>query len=259
MGASLKRFYGLKKDLIDELKTALEQKALTLHYQPIVNLQTGETVGWEALSRWWRNDEMIPPARFLPYLMGSDLEKEWLKQQLAIIRQDMAKLPRPHFISLNLSEIALAYPDLPEMIREHLWDLSRLVIEVTEEVLIPANSPTWKNLVQLRKQNEKLAVDDFGTGYSSFLRLLGCCQSLFSFLKLDWHLVNGCATSYTQQVLIEAILGVSAKLGFAAIAEGIESADDLAYLAGIGCEYGQGFYFAEPQPIEQILRGLGRG
>lgn len=232
---------------LSELRLALATGQLTLAYEPIVCLRTGEVAGWEALVRWAKDGAVLPPSEFLGLLVGSDLELPWIRSQLALIRQRMAA--RPGFIGFNLSGYALEHPELPGLIREEIWEPHRLLIEVSEELLISGDSPVLYTLGELRQSAHPLAIDDFGTGYSSFLRLLGRCRGLFSVLKLDRQLVQGCSNDLVQQALARAILQVARDLGIKVVAEGIESARDGAWLRSHGCDYGQGYLFSRSATI----------
>ncbi len=219
---------------------------LILYWQPILDLERGTTVGYEALARWEHGGEPVPPAAFLPSLLGSELELPWLRLQLRQVRHKLAELPRQQWVSFNLSEYAFEWPDLPGLLLEEIWDTDRLLIEVSENLLLGAEGVAALNLRRLSEQTKGLAIDDFGTGYSSFLRLLGVTAGLFRFLKLDAQIVIGCSQNLIQQAIIHCLVSLAEELHLNLIAEGVESEADRDWVRRAGVRYGQGYLLGRP-------------
>jgi diguanylate cyclase (GGDEF)-like protein/PAS domain S-box-containing protein len=240
-------------ELDAELRHALDIEQFRLQYQPIFQLAHEEIVGFEALLRWNHPDRgPMQPDRFIPVLEESGLivpVGQWvLRQACAQAARWQAQSQRALSISVNVSPRQLRHPDFTDHVVQALAEAclppSSLVLEITEGVMVTDVEQTIDKLHTLEKLGVRIAVDDFGTGYSS-LRYL---QTLpVNSVKIDRSFVAQIQDGPQQAALAEAIVKVGQALHLTIVAEGIETAEQLDCLRRIGCEYGQGYYFAKPQ------------
>ena len=247
-------------ELRAELESAIERNELILHYQPIVELATGQILGLEALVRWCHPQRgMIQPAEFIPLAEETGLIValgRWVLQQACWQASQWhagSTGPKPT-ISVNLSPRELADADIVDEVRRALRD-SRLepqylVVEITENVMI---EPFTETLDDLKDLGVRIAVDDFGTGYSS----LGYLDRLpIDIVKVDRSFVKRMAGP-DQSPLVRIVLEIGDVLGLDTVAEGIETADQLLRLQELGCRVGQGYFLAPPleaEAVEALLR-----
>ncbi len=229
-----------------------------LHYQPIVELGAGGLSGFEALVRWRHPRRgLVSPGEFIPIAeesglivpLGRWVLREACRQVAAWQRERPAGLPSLR-VSVNISGRQLAEPELPREVRAALDDAglpaSALVLEVTESMLVDDGATTLERLHALKALGLELAIDDFGTGYSS----LGYLQRFpVDVLKIDKTFVDDLGGLEPESPLANAIVGLGSALGMRVVAEGIETAGQWSHLREIGCEYGQGFYFARPLTV----------
>ncbi|NDY96837.1 EAL domain-containing protein [Wenzhouxiangella limi] len=239
-----------------DLRAAMVKGELSLHYQPKVDLASGEIVGAEALLRWQHPERgAMSPAEFIPVAEETDLIVEvghWvldaaLGQQVAWREQALATLP----VAVNLSVREFRQPDLVDLIArklaEHRIDPSLLELEITEGVSLDDSIGVVEVMQRLRKLGVAMAIDDFGTGYSSLSYLK---RFSINDLKIDQSFVR--ALDGDNQAIVTAIVGVARGLGFSTTAEGIETAEQLAFLKRQGCKCGQGYYFSRPVPADEF-------
>ncbi|MBW3646167.1 MAG: EAL domain-containing protein [Actinobacteria bacterium] len=250
--------------LDSDLRRAVRNNQLHLVYQPIVSLKTGALAGVEALVRWHddaRGD--VSPVDFIPVAEDSGLILalgEW------VLRSAAAQLQRwneqapgmPLVLSVNVSTRQLERPGLLAVVDDllaHGLDPACLVLEITETALSLDDSVAAQTLQSLSDRRIALAVDDFGTGYSSLTRLR---DAPLSRLKIDRSFVSEISHAGSHVPIIDATLTMAYGLGLSVTAEGIETAEQLHYLRGVGCDYAQGYLFARPlsaQSISDLLRG----
>lgn len=249
LGAARQRFM-----LETRLRDALAGDLLHLQYQPIIHLASSRVVGFEALARW-RDEKLgtISPQDFIPVAEESGLVVrlgQWaVNEAMRQLKQWDARLGGcvPVKMNVNLSPIQMARDDVIAMVGGALdrngIDGRRLTIELTESAVV-ANPESSRHLLEALKQSDVvIAMDDFGTGYSNMASL----QSLpIDLLKIDRSFVTDMLTDPDKLAIIRAILSLAATLGMKTTAEGIESADVAAQLRDLGCDYGQGYYFARP-------------
>ena len=230
------------------LRRALEDGGLALHYQPQVDIRTGQIIGAEALLRW-RHPERgnISPQTFIPIAEDSGLILpigEWVLERACLQAAEWARDGLPAVpIAVNVSGVQFQRQDLVELVRRNLdacgLDPSMLRIEITETVLVSARERAIGILNELRNLGVRLALDDFGTGYSS----LSYLRSFpIDTLKIDRSFVAEMFTNHTTASIIEAIISMTRILGLSVIAEGVEDQAQLAFLQQIGCDAVQGFY-----------------
>jgi diguanylate cyclase (GGDEF)-like protein len=242
--------HGMKADL----QRAMEQGGLTPHYQPVVNLTTGRITGVEALLRWEHPDRgLLSPGEFVPLAEGTGLivgiDQMVLRESLRQLHEWQQGLGdrAPHRVSVNVSSRALRDPEfarrvLSEVEAAHLSP-SSLVLEITETVLLDDLDTACVRLQQLRDAGVRIAIDDFGTGYSS----LGYLRRLpVDIVKIDRTFVAGIDTAVDERSLTLAIVRMLGMLDVEIVAEGIETAQQLAYVQAMGCDLGQGYGLSRP-------------
>ncbi|NML12576.1 EAL domain-containing protein [Sphingobium sp. AR-3-1] len=238
------------------LREALAQGGLTLAYQPLIHLQTGEITGFEALARW--NDEElghVPPVEFIAVAEESGLITplgRWAAYEAAqaLSRWD-AKFgqPLPVGVNVNLSPIQMARDDVASMFEEALRYAGisghRLTAELTESAIIADPDKARKLLVALKGLQMPIAMDDFGTGFSNLASL----HSLpIDILKIDRSFVSTMLEDHDKAVIVRTILSLAESLNLKVTAEGIETQALALALQQMGCWQGQGYHFAKPMP-----------
>ncbi len=252
--------------LAQELRQALKNGELTMHYQPIVDLASVEVVGYEALMRWHRGDRgWVPPSVFIPIAEQSGLILELgafaLEQAIGAAHSWSPVLggARRPFVTINLSARQFHDADLVSRIEDLLarsgLARERLILEVTESATLLNVSETMIVLEQLNRLGVHFALDDFGTGYSS-LSYLALLQPRI--IKVDKSFVSPTVDSGRNQALLEAIVALGHRLNMTMLAEGVETLDQLEHLREVGCELGQGFLWsaavAEGEVAEMLRR-----
>lgn len=249
-----------------DLRRAVERGEFRLHYQPVVELATGVIVGVEALLRWQQpGGELLAPGEFLPLAEEMGLVRDlwpWvLRTACAQARdwQDERPPGAPLMLIVNISPRHFQEPGLVGEVGRILTETglpaAALRLEITEDALMHDAEATVRTLVALKALGVRLAVDDFGTGYSSlnYLRRLPV-----DMLKIDRSFISTLEERGTHAI-VRAIATMAAALDMQVTAEGIETAEQLAQARALGCETGQGYYFAQPMPAEALLTLLARG
>jgi diguanylate cyclase (GGDEF)-like protein len=249
-----------------ELLRALANNEFVVHYQPVVNLTSGTIVGGEALVRWLHPQRgMVAPLEFIPACeelgLIVPLGHEVLRQACKALKDWQLKYSyrRRPIITVNVSPRQLQQPDFVERVAATLEetgvDPTCLVLEITEGVLLDDGDATLRILEQLHGLGVRLAIDDFGTGYSALSYLQ---RFPIHVLKIDRSFVNGIRAGGERSALVRAIIALGQALNLKLVAEGIEDAGQAAELGRLGCELGQGYYFARPEPraaFELLLDG----
>ncbi len=245
-----------------DLRKALEHNQFVLYYQPIVDLKSLTVRGFEALIRWQRPRRgRVLPADFIETAEETGLIEpigEWVLpsawQQLA---RWQAQFPqRALQISVNLSVKQLKtslLQTLEDVLTAYCIQPDSLMLEITESMLVQNIGPTVKLLEQIKAKGIRISIDDFGTGYSSLSYLH---QLPIDALKIDRAFVSPAEPDARHQVIAESIVALSNLLELNAIAEGIETAQQLAWLQRLGCESGQGYFFSPPVSAEQATQML---
>jgi diguanylate cyclase (GGDEF)-like protein len=245
-------------DIERSLRRALLRDELRVHYQPLVSFDCSEVIGFEALLRWEHPERgLLGPGDFLSIAeetglivpIGAWVLREVCKQasRWAADADEGAALG----VAVNLSARQLAHPDLVATVAEALAQSGLppqlLVLEITESVLMTDRELAVVILHALRSLGVRLSIDDFGTGQSS----LGYLKTLpVDSLKIDRSFVDGLGTDPDDSAIVEAVVHLGHALGLTVTAEGIETPKQLSELRALGCDLGQGFYFARPQPSE---------
>ncbi len=245
--------------LESDLRRAVENGDLEVYYQPIVDLATEQVVGVEALSRWQHPTRgFVPPATFIPLaeeagLIG-DLGRSVLQQACSWIGGWQQTRPdEPLFyVSVNISARQLQRPEFTGEVEAALaggGSRGSLVLEITESLLMQDTEATLARLHDLKSLGIRLALDDFGTGYSSLSYLR---RFPIDMLKIDRSFVSGLRAGSEPLRLVEGIMALGNTLGLETVAEGVEELEELAALRSVGCEVGQGFYFARPMGVADL-------
>jgi len=248
-----------------DLRGAIEQGQIGVHYQPIYSLTDRALVGFEALARWNHSKlGAIPPARFIPLAeetgliisLGELVLREACRQ-MAVWRAVFPAIDGHLTMSVNLSGKQFAQADLVEKISgilaENGLTSRHLRLEITESVIMDKTGKSAAMLESLSALGVQLSIDDFGTGYSSLSYLH---RFPFDILKVDRSFVNRMTSDRESEGIIETILTLADKLGKEAIAEGIETEEQLARLRALGCEYGQGYLLCKPVCAEKVAELL---
>jgi EAL domain-containing protein (putative c-di-GMP-specific phosphodiesterase class I) len=245
-----------------ELKVAIANDEFIYHFQPQIDLTTGERVGAEALIRW--NHPLFgtqPPGRFIDAAEQSglllDLGERGLSTVAGFARRVNEYRERALRFSVNVSATEFLHRDMADIL-EHVMrqtgaEPAWLTLEITESVLLNDTPGVLDAFHRLRDLGVGLSVDDFGTGYSS-LRLLETFPA--TEIKIDRSFVGELAASPSKMVIVRAIIDLGRALGLAVVAEGIETEAQRALLAGIGCPIGQGYLFGVPRDAEGFVASL---
>jgi diguanylate cyclase (GGDEF)-like protein len=237
--------------LLSELRRAMDQRELVLHYQPKVSLDTGEVCGVEALVRWEHPERgLVPPDRFIPLAEHTGLIGPLTRYVLDVaLRQSRRWLDagRPLPIAVNLAARNLADPDLCDdvlaLLERYRVPAYLLCLELTESAITTEPEHALRVMTRLRAAGVSLAVDDFGTGYTS----LGQLKNLpITELKIDRSFVGTMLTERSNGVIVRSIVDLARNLGLTTVAEGVEDADTFSALAANGCAVAQGYHMSRP-------------
>jgi diguanylate cyclase len=255
-----------RREIERDLREAIEKQQFRVLYQPQVDLRSGKVVGVEALVRWDHPQRgLLSPADFLSLAEETGLIVpigNWVLEE-SLRQAEIWRSARPDSdfqISVNLSAPQHEDPNLVRNIEAALamtgTDPSNLCLEITETVVMKDVDATLKVLEALKRLGAKLSVDDFGTGYSSLTSLR---RFPVDSLKVDRSFVSGLGNGHVPEdaAIVTAVISLAHNLGLTAVAEGIETAEQLAELRAMDCDMAQGFYFARPRPAAAIGEMLG--
>jgi diguanylate cyclase (GGDEF)-like protein len=254
--------------LESDLRKALEKRQIAVLYQPITRLASNQLAGFEALLRWDHPTHgQLGPEEFVPiaeeagfigelgsYVLGQALEEASRWHKILPRERD------PLFVSVNVSSRQLFRQDLVQEIRLMLAKeqvpKGTLKLEITESLVMENPERAVEILTWLKTFGASLALDDFGTGYCSlsYLHRFPCDT-----IKVDKSLVRDSGLNGSTPLILRSIIALAHELGKEVVAEGVETAEDAAYLRSIGCEYAQGFYYGEPmtpKEVEDLLSAL---
>ncbi len=236
----------------------MELKQWTLHYQPLIELATGEMYGVEALIRWPEpNGGLVPPGEFIPLAEEMGLIEaigDWVVEE--ICRQDAQWRAEGLTLEIgfNLSPRQLWQPELVDKIVSPIvvagMDPTRVTVEITESTAMTDPDRTVELLTAIHDRGLKLAIDDFGIGYSSLARLKHMPVDV---LKIDRSFVRDVDKDRESASMVSAMISLAENLGMIPLAEGIETEGEWRFLARRDCTFGQGFYFSRPVPASDIL------
>ena len=248
--------------LAAELRAALAEDQLVVHFQPQYELRTRTLIGAEALVRWQHPERgLLPPSEFISAVEQSGLIRTFT---LTVLEKAIAEAAawsssgRPMSVAVNLSARNLLDRELPadvaRVLQRHGLAAERLVLEITETTMMSELDVVEDVLAQLRSLGVELSVDDFGTGYSSlaFLQRVRVNE-----VKVDRSFVAGLADSDSARALVRATVQLAHSLGARAVGEGVEDEALAAVLRELGCDYGQGYHLGRPMPADDLRALLG--
>lgn len=250
--------------LESDLRYAIERNELSMHYQPLVSLETGEIIGFEALLRWHHSElGMIPPVKFIPLAEDSGLIVPitiWILQetcnQLAQW-QNISPSYENLIMSVNISGKHLNNDELIDDVEQALeasgLSPESLKLEITESVAMENAENTIEVLTRLKSLGVQLSIDDFGTGYSSLNYLH---RLPFDTLKIDRSFVYSVGEKGENSEILQTIISLAKNLKMKVIAEGIETESQLNLLQNLGCDYGQGYLMSKPKPRDEAEKML---
>ena len=248
-------------EIVSDLQPAISNGELTLQYQPVVELATARVVGAEALVRWWRGDQVVPPREFLGAAEESGLIVplgEWVLRAACTQGAAWRRSSGDVGVSVNLSARQITAPAFSARVAAILTETGlppeALTVEVNERILVEEDELIIERLAELHRLGVRMAIDDFGTGYAS----LACLRQLpLDIIKIDPSFVAGLGRDDTLTLLTRTVVQLGRDLGLRVIAEGIEQPRQLAALREMGCGYGQGFLVARPMgapAVEALIR-----
>jgi diguanylate cyclase (GGDEF)-like protein len=251
--------YAERRYLLRELETAISLQAFEVHYQPVVAANGGAIVGVEALLRWTHATRgVIAPSVFIPLAEQSGLMSQLGEFVLRRALSDGARW-RNLSVAVNLSPLQIRDPWLVDLVGAIMAETgiapSRVMLEVTEGILIDNPQDAQTRLQALRALGVSIALDDFGTGYSSLSYLQ---KFPFDQLKIDRAFVASLGASGNTGAIIQSIVTLGHALGMKVLAEGVESDEQRVLLRLAGCDEMQGYLFARPGPAAEIDKALAR-
>jgi len=256
-----------RRGLEADLRRAIDGNDLCLVFQPIVDLRSEHRHSAEALARWHHPVRgTVPPDDFIPLAEETGLIVSLGRKVLAAACAHAATWPRtangnlPPDVSVNLSARQLLDPAFVADVRAILsctgLDPNRLILEITESTIICDTATVLKRLRQIRDLGVRLAVDDFGTGYSS----LSCLRVVpANILKIDRSFIDGVAAGWQGAAFVRTIVRLTETLSMTAVAEGVETLEQVAALRRVGCHLGQGFLFARPMTPPDFVAYVAAG
>lgn len=248
--------------LLGRLRGAVERKELVLHYQPQIDLASGEVTGAEALIRW-RHPEQgeISPARFIPLAEDSGLIVQigaWVLEEACrqAARWQQAGLPEI-VVAVNLSAVQFRSPELYQTVADALaaagLDAEYLELELTESILLGDVDSVLESVQRFKRLGLRLSIDDFGTGYSSLSYLK---RFAVDKLKIDQSFVREMDKNPDDAALVQAIIQMARSLGLKTIAEGVEHEHLVERLRSYACDEAQGYHFGRPMPADAFAAYL---
>ncbi|MFD2271709.1 putative bifunctional diguanylate cyclase/phosphodiesterase [Undibacterium arcticum] len=247
-----------QQSIEDGLRHALEQHEFVLHYQPKLNLETGAITGAEALIRWWRPDRgFVSPAQFIPIAEDSGLIvpiSQWVlreacRQARAWRDADLPPLSMAVNISPRSSGTRASSKAFAQCCTKLSWSRTTSNLKSPKASSCKNIESTGSVLRALHDMGVRLAIDDFGTGYSSLSYLR---RFPVDALKIDQSFVRDISTDAGDAAIVSAIISMGRSLKLRVIAEGVETAEQLAFLRAQGCEEMQGYYYSKPLPADQF-------
>jgi diguanylate cyclase (GGDEF)-like protein len=247
------------------LRRALQRDEFLLHYQPRIDLATGRVACAEALIRWQHPEKgLISPATFIPLAEETGLITpigEWVLRTACAQNKSwqVVGLP-PMRVSVNVSVRQFTQQNIADVIRDILAETGLgpefLELEITESVIMVNPDKAIRTLDELKGMGISIAIDDFGTGYSSLMNLK---RFPVDMIKIDRSFISGIAVEKRDETLVSTIISMGHNLGLGVVAEGVETDEQLTFLAERGCQEVQGFYLSEPLPPASLNMHLEKG
>lgn len=248
-----------------DLRRAIERDQLRLHFQPQIHLQSGSVVGLEALVRWEHPEHgLIPPGQFIPLAEDMGIIPdigEWAVQNACRYMAEIETMNIDHSLTVAVNLSALEFSSkLQSRTQKALssYDIAqhKLALELTESILMDTGADTLGILHGLRELGVKLSIDDFGTGYSSLSYL---AEFPLNELKIDRSFVNNISLGENNTTLVKTIIAMGNSMNLELVAEGVETQDQLTFLANSGVSIIQGYLFSRPLPFDEIKPLLSTG
>ena len=248
-------------ELKADLQRALDHDEFVLHFQPVIELESGRVSGVEALVRWMHPERgLVPPLDFIPLAEETGLIVPIGRWVLAQACRRAVDLQHDHpgvHMAVNLSARQIQRPEIVDDVRDILvstgLDPELLILEITESVMMQDMELSIARLRDLKALGVQLAIDDFGTGYSSLNYVR---RFPVDILKVDKSFIDGVSESGESSALTAAVIELAGILSLKPVAEGIERADQLERLLELHCDLGQGYFFAKPLPPEELKQML---
>lgn len=247
--------------VVTELRRALEEGQFDLHYQPKISARTGQVAGIEALVRWQHPTRgLLEPADFVPHAVRARLGRgldAWVLRNALVAARTWQRMGLSLPVSVNVGAETVEDPEFVDLVRTTLRtvgvDPRSLVLELTEDATLSDPRRIGELLRGLTAEGVQVSIDDFGTGYSSLLSV----QHLpATELKIDRAFVRDLRTSPADQKIVRASTALARSLGMTATAEGVEDQETWDLLRELGCEQGQGYLFARPLPMPELVAWL---
>lgn len=245
-----------------DLRQAVERGEFSLHYQPQVDMRSGGIVGFEALVRWRHPERgMVAPSEFIPVAEETGLIEpigKWVLQEACARGRAWQQTGNPGLlVAINCSAKQFQHEGFVATVARILAEsgvpAQQLELEITESILIHHSEEVNARFQELEKMGVRLSIDDFGTGYSSlsYLKRLAIHQ-----LKIDQSFVRDIGSDPDDVAIVNAIIAIAHSLKLNVVAEGVETAEQLAFLRSAGCDTAQGYFFSKPLPAEEFERLL---
>ncbi len=243
----------MSRIVADDLRAAIENDQLVLHYQPQVSSDGTKVSGVEALVRWQHPVHgMIPPIDFISIAEQRGLIvplSQWVLRRACLDAQRWPELR----LAVNVSPIDFRNPEfvrnVGKIIKETGFDASRLELELTEGVVVEDADAAERAMIELRALGVGLALDDFGTGYSSLIYLR---RFAFDKIKIDRSFLEYMETTGESAILVHSVVHLGRALGLRVCAEGVETAEQHRFLQAVGCHELQGYFFSRPVPADKL-------
>lgn len=233
-----------------ELRRAIDEQQFVLHYQPLVNLYTGQLHSAEALIRWQSSRGLVAPSEFIRFTEDSGLIipiGRWLMREAAMQAARWNESGMNVRISVNVSARQLRDADIVNQLRELIEESGAartlVDIELTESCFIEDEKSAIDLMRQFKQLGARILLDDFGTGYSSLSQLT---RLPIDVIKLDRSFITGIDQNYQSQSLVRSLLNLARAFGFAIVAEGVETEREVQFLKDIGVDYAQGYFYSKP-------------
>jgi EAL domain-containing protein (putative c-di-GMP-specific phosphodiesterase class I) len=241
-------FHAWKRmDVEARLRHALSNGELFLDYQPIIDLRSGRTAGFEALLRWRSEGQLMRPDLFVPIAENIGLIGEigaWVLHEAC---QFAASLQQPLLVHVNCSALQFENDQLALEVEAALQksglDAARLCLELTEGIMLNGNDQQISRVNKIKALGVSVSIDDYGTGYSSLLYLKRYAPAS---LKIDKAFISDLESNPNSAAIVTTTLAMAAALGIEVVAEGVETQAQAGFLRRAGCQYGQGYVFSRP-------------
>ncbi len=244
-------------ELEHEIRAAIQTGQIVPYYEPLVDLESGDVIGFEVLARWEHSKlGLLLPAVFIPIAKATGLTTEMTYSLIHKALEDTRSWPEAFTVSINLHPSMLTNSGLAEdilrILAEHSFPARRLQFEITESMFLNRTIQVKSTLQSLRNIGIRTAIDDFGAIGFSYLQ-----EFKVDGIKIDRSFVTSMLTNSSDEKIVQAMIAFGRALGLETIAEGVECLDVRNRLVELGCDSGQGFYFGKPKSNPEILCDLG--